>query len=50
MGNKLLTNTIPKSYVQQRVDVSSLTSGIYFYVVKINGDKLSSGKLIILNK
>ncbi|MEI6822775.1 MAG: T9SS type A sorting domain-containing protein [Bacteroidota bacterium] len=50
VGNKLLSTSIPKATAQQRVDVSSLTSGIYFYVVKINGDKLSSGKLIILNK
>ncbi|MEI6822777.1 MAG: T9SS type A sorting domain-containing protein [Bacteroidota bacterium] len=50
VGNKLLFNTIHQASYKQIVNVSSLTSGIYFYVVKVNGDKLSSGKLIILNK
>ena len=50
IGNKLLSNTIPKSYIQQNVNVSNLSSGIYFYVIKVNGIQLSSGKLIILNK
>ncbi len=50
IGGKLLTNTIPKSYTQQKVNVSSITSGIYFYVIKVNNDKFASGKLIILNK
>ena len=50
MGNRLLSNIIPKGYVEQKVNVSSITSGIYFYVIKINSDKFASGKLIILNK
>ena len=50
MGTKLLSNTIPKSYVEQKVNVNSLTSGIYFYIIKVNDDTFSSGKLIILNK
>ena len=50
MGSRLLTNTIPKAYTQQNINVSSLSSGIYFYVIKISNDKYSSGKLIILNK
>ena len=50
MGNKLITNYISKSTVLQKVNVSSLTSGIYFYIIKVNADKFSSGKLIILNK
>ena len=48
MGNKLLTNTIPKSYIQQNINVSSLSSGIYFYIIKVNGDKFSSGKIMII--
>ena len=48
MGNKLLSNTIPKSYIQQNVNVSSLSSGIYFYIIKVNGDKFSSGKIMII--
>jgi len=48
MGNKLLSNTIPKSYIQQNVNVSNLTSGIYFYIIKVNGDKFSSGKIMII--
>ena len=50
VGNKLLSSTISKSALQQNVNISSLTSGIYFYVIKVNGDKFASGKLIILNK
>jgi len=50
MGNKLISSIIPKGYVEQKVNVSSLTSGIYFYIIKVNGDKFASGKLIILNK
>ncbi|MEI6823541.1 MAG: T9SS type A sorting domain-containing protein, partial [Bacteroidota bacterium] len=50
MGNKLILNTIAQSSVKQIINVSSLTSGIYFYVIKINGVQFSSGKLIILNK
>ena len=49
IGGKLLSNTIPQSSFQQKMDVSSLTSGIYFYVIKVNGDKFSSGKITILN-
>ena len=48
MGNKLFSNTIPKDYVEQKVDVSSLTSGIYFYVIKVNNDKFASGKITII--
>ena len=48
MGNKLLSNAIPKSYVQQNVNISSLSSGIYFYIIKVNGDKFSSGKIMII--
>ena len=50
MGNKLLATTIPKASIQQKVNVSTLLSGIYFYVIKLNDDRFSSGKLIILNK
>ena len=48
MGNMLLSCTIPKSYVKQNINVSSLSSGIYFYIVKVNGDKFSSGKIMII--
>jgi len=48
MGNKLLSNAIPKSHVQQNVNISSLSSGIYFYIIKVNGDKFSSGKIMII--
>jgi len=50
MGKKLLATTIPKATKQQKVNISSLTSGIYFYVIKVNNNKLTSDKLIILNK
>ena len=50
MGNKLFSTTIPKSYIEQKVNVSNLTSGIYFYIIKVSDEKFSSGKLIILNK
>ncbi len=48
MGNKLLSNAIPKAYAEQKVNVSSLSSGIYFYIIKVNGDKFSSGKITII--
>jgi len=35
---------------QVQFTASELPSGIYFYVIKVKGDKFSSGKLIILNK
>ncbi len=50
MGSKILSNTIPKNYTEQKVDVSNLISGIYFYIIKVNGEKFSSGKLTIINK
>ena len=50
MGNKLISNIIPKDYIEQKVNVNNLKSGIYFYVIKISNDRYSSGKLIILNK
>jgi len=50
IGNELLLNTIPLASYKQIVNVSSLTSGIYFYIIKVNGDKFASDKLIILNK
>ena len=48
IGNKLQSNTIPKAYAEQKVNVSSLSSGIYFYIIKVNGDKFSSGKITII--
>ncbi len=50
MGNKLISTIIPKDYTEQKVNVNSLKSGIYFYQIKISNDRYSSGKLIILNK
>ena len=50
VGTKLFINTIHKDSYKLIVNVSSLASGIYFYVIKVNDDKISSGKLIILNK
>ena len=50
MGSKLLATTIPKATKQQKVNVSSLSSGIYFYIIKVNNNNLTSDKLIILNK
>ena len=48
MGNKLLSERIPKDYVEQIININSLTSGLYLYVIKVNGVKFSSGKLIVI--
>jgi len=50
MGNKLLSNTIAQASIKQVFNVSSLSSGMYFYIIKVNDNKFASGKLIILNK
>ena len=50
MGNKLISTIIPKDYTEQKVNVNNLKSGVYFYVIKVNDDKILTGKLIILNK
>ena len=48
MGSKLITNIIPNNNTEQIINVSNLTSGIYIYIIKVNGIKLSSGKISII--
>ncbi|MFZ4402436.1 MAG: T9SS type A sorting domain-containing protein [Bacteroidales bacterium] len=39
-----------KGNYTKNMDVSQLNAGLYFYNISINGSKVSSGKLTILNK
>ncbi|MEI6695209.1 MAG: T9SS type A sorting domain-containing protein [Bacteroidota bacterium] len=50
MGNLLLRETMHKGNYTKNMDVSQLNAGLYFYNISINGSKVSSGKLTILNK
>ena len=49
MGNLVLTDYMQKDTYIKNIDVSKLNSGLYFYNISINGAKVSSGKLTILN-
>jgi len=50
IGNLVLTDYMQKGTNIKNIDVSKLNSGLYFYNISINGTKVSSGKLTILNK
>lgn len=50
MGSLVLSAEINKGNAVKTIDVSQLQSGLYFYSVTLSGEKLSSGKLTILNK
>ena len=48
LGNRVLTNTISKASIEQKIDVSNLSSGIYSYLIKINNTKIISDKIAII--
>jgi hypothetical protein len=50
MGNIVLTDYIEHGYIYKTLDVSKLQAGLYFYSITLNGEKISSGKVTILNK
>ncbi len=50
MGNLVLRETMQQNNYTKNIDVSQLNQGLYFYNITINGTKVSSGKLTILNK
>ncbi len=50
MGNMVYTTTITKGVAETQINVSSLKSGLYFYTVKVNNTKITSGKITIVNK
>jgi len=49
MGNMVLIDYMQKGTYIKNIDVSKLNSGLYFYNISINGAKVSSGKLTIIN-
>ena len=50
MGNLVLKDYIQQGNYIKNMNVSKLNAGLYFYRITINGTKVSSDKLIILNK
>ena len=50
MGNLVLSETMHAGNYTKAIDVSKLNSGLYFYNISLNGTKVTSGKLTILNK
>jgi len=50
MGSLVLCAEINKGNAAKTIDVSQLQSGLYFYSIILSGEKISSGKLTILNK
>ena len=50
MGNLVLCETMHAGNFIKVIDISKLNAGLYFYNINLNGTKVSSGKLTILNK
>jgi len=50
MGSLVFCDYITKGNFEKIFDVSKLKSGLYFYNVSINTNKVTSGKITILNK
>jgi len=50
MGNLVYTTTITKGAAEMQININSLKSGLYFYTVKVNDTKITSGKITIVNK
>ena len=50
MGNLVLSENMHAGNYTKAIDVSKLNSGLYFYNISLNGTKVTSGKLTILNK
>jgi hypothetical protein len=50
MGNLIMSETLHAGNYTKAIDISKLNAGLYFFSISINGTKVSSGKLTILNK
>ncbi len=50
IGNLVMSETLHAGNYTKAIDVSKLNAGLYFYNINLNGTKVSSGKLTILNK
>ena len=50
MGNLVYSTAIPKYVAETQININSLKSGLYFYTVKVNNAKITSGKITIINK
>lgn len=50
IGNKILTEHIQQGSVTKTIDVSKMRAGLYFYNITINGRKITSSKITIVNK
>jgi len=50
IGSLVYNDYITKSNFEKNIDVRELKSGLYFYNIEINGEKVTSGKITILNK
>jgi len=49
MGNLVLSETMHAGNYTKALDISKLNAGLYFYNISLNGTKVTSGKLTILN-
>lgn len=49
MGNLAYTTAITKGIVETQININSLKSGLYFYTIKVNDTKITSGKITIIN-
>jgi hypothetical protein len=50
MGNLIYNSAISKGISELQLNVSGINSGLYFYTIKVNNNKLTSGKITIINK
>ncbi len=50
MGNLVYSTTITKGVDEMQININSLNSGLYFYSLKLNNNKITSGKITIVNK
>ncbi|MFZ4401953.1 MAG: T9SS type A sorting domain-containing protein [Bacteroidales bacterium] len=50
MGNKILTEHIQQGSINKTIDIGKVRAGLYFYTITLNGGKISSGKITIVNK
>ena len=49
MGNLVYTSAINKGISEMQININSIKSGLYFYTLKLNNNKITSGKITILN-
>ena len=49
MGNLVYTSLISKGTTEMQLNVNSINSGLYYYTIKVNNNKINSGKITIIN-